>query len=141
MDIQYEIETELTAVLESLSHGSVCPLDTVLYYRQKMEVYERLKKTIEFLDQVETALRKFGKDKHGLISITYRRNFNYESCGDSTLATLEVAQKEMDAKVKARKECLRAMTLPFFDEDGTQVLLPTSVTKRQIEISINKTKF
>lgn len=136
MNFQSEIEMELSTILESLLNGSVCPLDTVLYFRQKMEVYERLKKSVEFLDMVENGLHKYGKEKHGLISITYRRYFDYAACGDSTLLALEAAQKEMDAKVKARKECLRAMTLPFFDEDGTQVLLPTSTTKRQIEISL-----
>ena len=141
MELQHEIETELSAVLESLSHGSVCPLDTVLYYRQKFEVYERLKKSVDFLDLVDNALHRRGKDKHGLISMTYRRDYDYAVCGDETLSVLETEQKAMSAKVKARKEFLRAMTLPFFDEDGLQVLLPSSTTKRQIEVSINKTKF
>lgn len=139
MNLENEIETEYAAVLESLSHGSVCPLDTVLYYRQKFEVYERLKKSVAFLDMVENGLRKFGKDKHGLISVTYRRYFDYGPCGDGTLSALETAQKEMDAKVKARKEFLCAATLPFYDEEGVQILLPTSQTRRRIEVSF-KTK-
>jgi hypothetical protein len=135
MDIQKAIETELLSVLDSLCHGDVCPLETVLRYRQQVEVYERLKKSVIFGDAVESALRKYGKDKYKAITISYRRTYNYAVCGDCLLEELEAKQDEAAASVKARREFLQKLSQSVFDMDGIEIKPPAFKVSRIIEVA------
>ena len=134
------IDAEVATVIDRLSHGEICPLETVLHYRRLAEVWEQLKKSVLFLDATEAALRKYGKQKHGTISMVWKPNWNYAVCGDWELGVLETKQAEAADKVKNRKAFLRALTTPVFDFEGTEISPPTCKINRQIDVSKIKNK-
>jgi hypothetical protein len=134
------IEAEVVTVLDRLTYGEICPLETILHYRQQMAVYEQLKKSLLFLDAVEQALRQYGRQKHGSIALIYKRTYNYAACGDATLEVLEAMQKEADAQVKARRDFLRSLTESVYDMEGCEIKPPTSKSNRIIEVSQIKSK-
>jgi hypothetical protein len=140
MDIEI-IEKELASVLDRITHGEICPLATILQYRQAMAVYEMLKKSLLFLDATENALRKYGKDKYDAISIIYRRKYNYDASGDATLEMLEAKSDELSALIRARRDFLRTITSIVYDENGIEIKPVTFQLFRNIEVSsISKTK-
>jgi hypothetical protein len=130
------MDTEIVTVIDQISHGEICPLETVLHYRRQVAIWEHLKKSVLFLDAVESALRKYGKQKHGTISMIWKRTYHYASCGDLTLETLEAAQTVADGAVKGRQAFLRSLTSPVFDVDGgCEIQPPTCKINRIIELS------
>jgi hypothetical protein len=130
------MDAEIVTVIDQISHGEICPLETVLHYRRQVAIWEHLKKSVLFLDAVESALRKYGKQKHGTISVTYQRRYDYAVCGDLTLETLEAAQTTADGAVRGRQAFLRSLTSAVYDVDGgCEIQPPSCKVNRIIELS------
>jgi hypothetical protein len=133
-----EMET-IETVIQAVINGERCPIETVRTYRAASDAFEQLKKNRDFLDALESALDRYGKDTRPL-AVVYRRAYDYAACGDATLQDLDAQQKAIEAQMQARRAFLKAATAPFFDANGCEVQPPLSKTSRVIETVNNKLK-